>query len=73
MNIDIENFLKSNIKCFNCGEGPISFSMTYDDNNNLISAYGDFCSMGCNLDFYIYSRSEKNMEKNVIIHNNHKS
>ena len=52
MNKEIDKFLKSNIKCFSCGEGPISFSLSYDDSNNLVSKYGDFCSMGCHIDFY---------------------
>ena len=61
---EIDKFLSSKIKCLSCGEGAISFSLTYDSNNNLISKYGEFCSIGCNLDFYNYSDLEiKNREK----------
>lgn len=61
---EINKFLSSKIKCLSCGEGPITFSLTYDNNNNLISKYGDFCSIGCNLDFYNYSHSEIENRKN---------
>ena len=63
MDSEIDKFLSSKIKCLSCGEGPISFSLTYDDNNNLISKYGNFCSIGCHLDFYNYSYSEMGNRK----------
>ena len=59
MNPDIDNFLRKNIKCFNCGEGPAGFSITYDYNDNLVSKYGEFCSVGCYMNFYNYSNSER--------------
>ena len=52
MNKEIDKFLNSKIKCLRCGEGPISFSLNYDYNNNLVSKYGEFCSVGCYIDSY---------------------
>ena len=60
MDQEIDNFLNSKIKCFSCGDGPINFSLTYDYNENLIPKYGNFCSMGCYMNFYNYDDLERN-------------
>ena len=42
----MEKFLSCDIKCISCGSGPISFSITWD-NNQVVTKYGNYCSMGC--------------------------
>ncbi len=59
----MEKFLSTNIKCLSCGCGPINFSLSWD-NNEVITKYGNYCSMGCLIKFHKKSNNKIDNQKN---------
>jgi len=44
----LDVFLKSDIKCAKCNQGPYNFTINYSEEKYIyFSKWGDYCSAGC--------------------------